>query len=132
MADFELTTPDGSKYIVTAETEQQAFAALQKMLGGNIPQPAPEPGLLERAGRWLTGADREESIGGPLSLELPMTSAQSARMTALMATTMTPERLMFNFRKIAPEILWRSGRARMNAERLLGFSGFTRTLPVLM
>ena len=38
MADFELTTPDGSKYIVTAETEQQAFDALQTMLGGEIPQ----------------------------------------------------------------------------------------------
>ena len=38
MADVELTTPDGSKYIVTAETEQQAFDALQTMLGGEIPQ----------------------------------------------------------------------------------------------
>jgi hypothetical protein len=111
MADFELTTPDGSKYIVTAETEQQAFAALQKMLGGNIPQPAPELGLLERAGRWLTGADREESIGGPLSLELPMTSAQSARMTALMATTMTPERLKSGIQMIEPDVQFQEDSA---------------------
>jgi len=39
MADYELTTPDGTRYKVTAETEQQAYAALQKMLGA---QPAEE------------------------------------------------------------------------------------------
>lgn len=107
MADFELTTPDGSKYVVTAETEQQAFAALQKMLGGSIPQPAPEPGILERAGNWLAGANREETIGGPLSLDLPMTSGQSAQMTALMATTMSPDRLKSGLQKIEPDIQFR-------------------------
>lgn len=104
MADFELTTPDGSKYVVTAETEQQAFAALQKMLGGSIPQPPAQPGILERAGNWLTGANREESIPGPLGMDLPMTPAQSAQMTALMATTMTPERLKSGIQKIEPDV----------------------------
>lgn len=107
MADFELTTPDGSKYVVTAPTEQQAFSALQKMLGGSIPQPAPEPGMLERAGNWLTGANREETIGGPLSLDLPMTSGQSAQMTALMATTMSPDRLKSGLQKIEPDVKFR-------------------------
>lgn len=107
MADFELTTPDGSKYIVTADTEQQAFAALQKMLGGAIPQPEPEPGILGRAGNWLTGANRDENIPGPLGMDLPMTAAQSAQMTALMATTMTPDRLKSGIQKIEPDVQFR-------------------------
>jgi hypothetical protein len=107
MADFELTLPDGSKYAVTADTEQQAFAALQKMLGGSIPQPEPERGLLGRTADWFSGANREENIGGPLSLELPMTSGQSAQMTALMATTMSPDRLKSGILKIEPDAQFR-------------------------
>ena len=107
MADFELTTPDGSKYVVTAETEQQAFAALQKMLGGSIPQPEPERGLLGRTADWLSGANREENIGGPLSLELPVTPGQSAQMTALFATTMSPDRLKSGLQKIEPDVQFR-------------------------
>jgi hypothetical protein len=107
MADFELTMPDGSKYAVTADTEQQAFAALQKMLGGSIPQPEPERGLLGRTADWFSGANRDENIGGPLSLELPMTSGQSAQMTALMATTMSPDRLKSGILKIEPDTQFR-------------------------
>jgi hypothetical protein len=104
MDDFKLTMPDGSEYIVTADTEQQAFAALQKMLGGSIPQNAPQPGLIERAGNWLTGANRDENIPGPMGMDLPMTPAQSAQMTALMATTMTPDRLKSGIQKIEPDV----------------------------
>ena len=104
MADFELTTPDGSKYIVTAETEQQAFAALQKMLGGAIPQPEPQPGLLERAANWMTGANRDEAIPGVMGMDLPMTFEQSAQMTALMATTMSPDRLKSGIQRIEPDV----------------------------
>lgn len=107
MAEFVLTTPDGVRYKVTAETEQQAYSALQKMLGGAIPQAEEKPGIVERAKNWLTGANREENIGGPLSLELPMTSGQSAQMTALLATTMSPDRLKSGIQKIEPDVQFR-------------------------
>jgi hypothetical protein len=107
MAEFVLTTPDGVRYKVTAETEQQAYSALQKMLGGAMPVAEEKPGMLERAGNWLTGANRDENIGGPLSLELPMTSGQSAQMTALLATTMSPDRLKSGILKIEPDAQFR-------------------------
>lgn len=63
MADFELTMPDGSKYAVTAETEQQAFAALQKMLGGSIPQPEPERTLGEEIYENVIGSGAVDTPG---------------------------------------------------------------------
>jgi hypothetical protein len=107
MAEFVLTTPDGVRYKVTAETEQQAYSALQKMLGGAMPAAEEKPGMLERAGNWLTGANRDENIGGPLSLDLPMTSGQSAQMTALLATTVSPDRLKSGILKIEPDTQFR-------------------------
>jgi hypothetical protein len=63
MADFELTTPDGSKYIVTAETEQKAFDALQKMLGGAIQQPAPERTISETIYENVIGSGAVDTPG---------------------------------------------------------------------
>jgi hypothetical protein len=63
-----------------------------------------EPGLIARAGRWLTGADREENIPGPLGMGLPMTPEQSAQMTALLATTISPDRLERGLKKIEPGV----------------------------
>jgi hypothetical protein len=63
MADFELTTPDGSKYIVTAGTEQQALAALQKMLGGSTPQPVPERTLGQTLYENFIGSGPADTIG---------------------------------------------------------------------
>lgn len=63
--------------------------------------------MLERAAKWVTGANREENIGGPLSIDLPMTSRQSAQMTALLATTMSPERLKSGLQKIEPDVQFR-------------------------
>lgn len=105
MADFILTTPDGAKYRVTAASEQEAYAALQKMLG--IAPPEPERGILGRIGDFLTGAERDPAIGGPLSIGLPMTDTQAAQMTALMATTMSPDRLKSGLQKIEPDIMFR-------------------------
>jgi hypothetical protein len=105
MADFILTTPDGAKYRVTAASEQEAYAALQKMLG--IAPPEPERGILGRIGDFLTGAERDPAIGGPLSIGLPMTDTQAEQMTALMATTMSPDRLKSGLQKIEPDIMFR-------------------------
>jgi hypothetical protein len=107
MADFLLTTPDGAKYRVTADTEQAALAALQKMLGGTPPAPEPEQGLMGRISDFVTGAKRDPAIGGPLSIGLPMTDAQAAQMTALMATTMSPDRLKSGLQRIEPDITFR-------------------------
>lgn len=105
MADFILTTPDGAKYRVTAASEQEAYTALQKMLG--IAPPEPERGILGRIGDFLTGAERDPAIGGPLSIGLPMTDTQAEQMTALMATTMSPDRLKSGLQKIEPDIMFR-------------------------
>lgn len=67
----------------------------------------PERGLLGRTADWLSGANREENIGGPLSLELPVTPGQSAQMTALFATTMSPDRLKSGLQKIEPDVQFR-------------------------
>lgn len=105
MAEFLLTTPDGAKYRVSADTEQAAFAALQKMLGATPPEP--EQGLMGRISDFVTGAKRDPAIGGPLSIGLPMTDAQAAQMTALMATTMSPERLKSGLQRIEPDVTFR-------------------------
>jgi hypothetical protein len=105
MADFQLTTPDGVTYRVTAPDEQSAVAALKKMLGSAPAEP--ERGLLGDIGAFLTGADRDPAIGGPLSLDLPMTNKQAAQMTALMATTMSPERLKSGLQRIEPDVTFR-------------------------
>lgn len=104
MADFELTTPDGSKYIVTAESEQQALSALQKMMGAPGGAPVPEPrGMLGNAAAFLTGADRE-AIPGPFNLPLGLSTEKAAQMTALIGTTMSPERLKAGLQKIDPDV----------------------------
>lgn len=103
MAEFELETPQGT-FRVTAENEQQAYNALMKMLNGQAEQPE-QPGLLERAGRWLTGANREESIPGPTGIEGGMmTPQQAARATALFATTQDPQRLRAGLQLIEPDV----------------------------
>ena len=104
MADFELTTPDGSKYIVTAETEQQAFSALQKMMGGTAGTPAPEQrGMFGDVAAFMTGSDRE-AIPGPFNLPLGLSPEKAAQMTALIGTTMSPERLKAGLQKIEPDV----------------------------
>jgi hypothetical protein len=101
MADFELTTPDGTKYKVTAETEQQAFAALQKMLGA---QPAEEkPGVLSRLWTSIAGSDADPTIPAMVKSNLGLPPAQAAQMTALLATTRSPDRLRSGIAKIEPE-----------------------------
>lgn len=101
MADFELTTPDGTKYKVTAETEQQAFAALQKMLGA---QPVEEkPGVLSRLWTSIAGSDADPTIPAMVKSNLGLPPAQAAQMTALLATTRSPDRLRSGIAKIEPE-----------------------------
>jgi hypothetical protein len=102
MADFELTTPDGAKYKVTAETEEQAFAALQKMLGA---QPAAEekPGVLSRLMASISGANADPSIPSMMDARLGFPPAKAAQMTALLATTRSPDRLRSGILKIEPD-----------------------------
>jgi hypothetical protein len=101
MADFELTTPDGTKYRVTAETEEQAFAALQKMLGGQAPEE--KPGVLSRLWTSIAGSDADPTIPAMVRSNLGLPPAQAAQMTALLATTRSPDRLRSGIAKIEPE-----------------------------
>lgn len=101
MADYELTTPDGTRYKVTAETEQQAYAALQKMLGA---QPAEEkPGVLSRLWTSIAGSDADPTIPAMVKANIGLPPAQAAQMTALLATTRSPDRLKSGILKIEPE-----------------------------
>lgn len=102
MADYELTTPDGTRYKVTAETEQQAYAALQKMLGA---QPAEEkkPGVVSRLLTAISGSDADPTIPSMIEANLGLTGSESARMTALISTTRSPDRLRSGILKIEPE-----------------------------
>lgn len=63
----------------------------------------PRPGLLERAGRWLTGADREAAIPGPMGVGI-VPPQQARRLTALFATTQDPKRLQEGIRNIEPDV----------------------------
>jgi len=101
MADFELTTPDGAKYKVTAETEDQAFAALQKMLGAQPPKE--EPGVLSRLWTFIAGSDADPTIPAMVKANLGFPPAKAAQMTALLATTRSPDRLRSGIAKIEPE-----------------------------
>jgi hypothetical protein len=87
----EGTSPDVINRIAKEQTLARRGEAEQK------------PGLVERAGRWLTGADRDPNIPGPMGTGLPMTPAQSAQMTALLSTTMSPDRLERGIKKIEPD-----------------------------
>ena len=102
MAKFKLTSPDGTEYEVTADSEQQAFDAFQKMLGA---QPAAEekPGVLSRLMTSISGANADPSIPSMLDAQLGFPPAKAAQMTALMATTRSPDRLRSGILKIEPD-----------------------------
>lgn len=104
MADFELTTPDGVKYKVTAETEEQAVAALKKMLGSSPTEPqAEKPGVLSRLWEGITGSGSNDNVPAMIEAGLGMPADKSAQMTALLATTRSPERLKSGILKIEPD-----------------------------
>ena len=102
---IEVKAPDGTIVNFPDGTPQETIIGVMRQ---NFGGPQEQPGMLERAGNWLTGANREENIGGPMSLELPMTSRQSAQMTALMATTMSPDRLKSGIQMIEPDAQFRT------------------------
>lgn len=107
---IEILAPDGTIIRFPAGTSDETIInVMRQEYGGPAEQPSAsaQPGMLERAGDWLTGANRAENIGGPQSIELPMSSAQSAQMTALLATTMSPDRLKSGLQKIEPDVQFR-------------------------
>lgn len=97
--------PDGTTVQFPDDTPQETILSVMRQ---NFGGPESQPGMLERAGNWLSGANREETIGGPMSLDLPMSAAQSAQMTALMATTMSPDRLKSGIQRIEPDAQFRT------------------------
>lgn len=102
---IEIQAPDGTIVRFPEGTPDETIInVMQQEYGGAQTQPANQPGILHQFGNWLTGANRDETIGGPLSLTLPMSKEQSAQLTALMATTMSPDRLKSGLQKIEPDI----------------------------
>lgn len=107
---IEIKAPDGTIVRFPAGTSDETIINVMRQEYGGpqaTQEPPRQPGMLERAGNWLTGANREENIGGPLSLDLPMTSEQSAQMTALLATTMSPDRLKSGIQNVEPDAQFR-------------------------
>lgn len=102
MATFELTAPDGTRYEVTADSEEQAAAALRQMLGAQ-PAAAAKPGVLSRLMTAISGADADPSIPSMMDAQLGFPPAKAAQMTALLATTRSPERLRSGILKIEPD-----------------------------
>lgn len=95
---FDGTTlefPEGTSQDVIDRT---AKAVTQERAG----QPAaPERGVMGDIGAFIKGSDREETIGGPQSVDFG-SEGNRAKMTALLSTTMSPERLRNGISRIEP------------------------------
>jgi hypothetical protein len=59
--------------------------------------------MFGNAAAFLAGSDRE-AIPGPFNLPLGLSSEKAAQMTALLGTTMSPERLKAGMQKIEPDV----------------------------
>jgi len=99
MATFELTAPDGTRYEVTADSEEQAAAALRQMLGS---QPE-KPSVLSRLFTAISGSDADPTVANMTSAGLGFPPAKAAQMSALLATTRSPDRLRSGILAIEPE-----------------------------
>ena len=93
-----LQFPEGTNQsVIDREAKKETLARR----GG---EPAPEPrGMFGNAAAFLTGSDRE-AIPGPFNLPLGLSSEKAAQMTALLGTTMSPERLKAGMQKIEPDV----------------------------
>lgn len=105
---LEITGPDGTVIQFPADTPEEEIARVFDELAANgpiggAPMGAPEEpkaGLMERAANWATGSSRDPNIGDARTLNLP--TDQAAKLTALLATTMRPERLQEGIKQINP------------------------------
>ena len=102
---IEITAPDGTIVRFPVGTPDETIIAVMQREYGQAAEP--EQGLMGRISDFVTGAKRDPAIGGPLSIGLPMTDAQAAQMTALLATTMSPERLKSGLQQIEPDVTFR-------------------------
>jgi hypothetical protein len=102
---IEIQAPDGTIIRFPAGTPDETIIAVMQREYGQTAEP--QRGLMGRVGDFLTGAERDPAIGGPMSTGLPMTPQQAAQMTALTATTMSPDRLMSGLRRIEPDVTFR-------------------------
>jgi hypothetical protein len=102
---IEITAPDGTIVRFPEGTPDETIISVMSREYGQAA--GADRSMMQRAGDWLTGARREENIGGPTSTGLPMTKTQAAKMTALMATTMSPDRLRAGIEAIEPDVQFR-------------------------
>lgn len=93
--------------------------------------PAPERGVMGNVGAWLAGTDREETIGGPMSMQTSDPTV-ARQMTQLLMTTKDPDRLRAGIARIEPDAQFQKDRfgndvvlwPRKDAEGRV--TGFTR------
>jgi len=109
MAKFEITGPDGQKYEVDGDNEQGALAALQTHLGVAAAPVAPPPaaqdarGAIRKATDWVRGTRREESIPLMQDAGLQLSAPQAAKMTALLSTTISDDRMQTGIKNMFPD-----------------------------
>lgn len=100
MAEFKLTDENGVSYKVTAETQEQALAAFKKMTSGMTEE---KESVLSRFWTSVTGSDADPTVANMASANLGLPPAKAAEMTALLATTRSPDRLRSGIARIEPE-----------------------------
>jgi hypothetical protein len=97
-----LPLPDGRKIsFPKGMSVEDMNAATVKFLEDNpLPQ---EKGMFEKAGDWITGANADPNIPSALTAGLGLEPRQSAKMTGLLATTISDERMMKGISEIIPQ-----------------------------
>lgn len=89
---------------MAAPWENPASGMPEKAASGTFaPWEKPKPTMMERAGRWITGKDREEQIPLAYQSGLQLDSDKAAKLTALLATTASDDRLKAGIQKIMPD-----------------------------
>lgn len=102
---IEIQAPDGTIIRFPEGTPDETITAIMQQEYGQAT--APERGILGGIADFVTGAERDPAIGGPSSIGIPIPPDQAAQVTALLATTMSQDRLKSGLQRIEPDIIFR-------------------------
>lgn len=94
---------DDSFLQMSPDQQQAAVEEIAAQIGVSGQPAQDDRGMLQRAGDWLTGARREESIPLAPQAGLRLPAEKSAQLTALLATTASDDRLKSGIQQIIPD-----------------------------
>jgi len=96
---IEIKAPDGTVIRFPDGTSDETIkSVMQKNYGS-----APKPGVMSRLWTSIAGNDADPNIPALVKSNLGLPAAQAAQMTALLATTRSPDRLRSGIAKIEPD-----------------------------